>query len=105
VQETYTRDFIPLFKTHLEFPYHKLKSITFDDIIRYFHKSIFDANVNGYVSPLAAWNNKDLVYKSALNRLKYVGSCKPEDVVRGFSVAKIAPKVSVFKASLAKRLI
>lgn len=49
--------------------------------------------------------NKELVRLSALNRLKYVGDCKPEHVVGGFSVARIAPKISVFRPTLAANLI
>lgn len=49
--------------------------------------------------------NKDLVKKSALNRLKYVHSCKPTDVIQGFNVAKFAPKVSVFSPKLAAQLV
>ena len=52
-----------------------------------------------------AWENKELVKKSALNRLKYVGHCEPSDIIQGFNVDKIAPKVSLFKPSLAESLI
>jgi len=107
VNEKYTKDFLKLFRVDLEFPYpnRNLRDITFDGLIRHFHKSIYEANVNKYKSPLEAWSDKDLIYKCALNRLKYANSCKPEDILRGFSVAKIAPKVSVFSSKLAKNLI
>lgn len=99
VKEKYTSDFLDLFKTNIEFPYPD------NDIIKKYHHSIYSANRNGYKSPIEAWQDKSLVLKSALNRLKYVGSCTPLDIIQGFNVAKIAPKVSVFKRSLAKHLI
>lgn len=107
VEQKYSKDFLKLFQVDIKFPYLNtdLKVKVDDGLIQYFHKSIYDAHRKNYKSPKSAWNDKSLVLKSALNRLKEVGSCKPKDVLRGFSVAKIAPKVSVFKASLAKKLI
>ena len=107
VNNTYTKDFLNLFFRNLEFPYpnQDLKDKSYDGIIRHFHKSIYKASRKGQQSPLNAWENKDLILKSALNRLKYVKRCSPEDVLRGFSVAKIAQRVSLFSASLATKLI
>lgn len=99
VNEKYTKDFIPLFKNNLEFPYPD------NDIIKKYHHSIYAAHREYNISPIDAWQDKNLIYKCALNRLKYIGSCKPSDILQGFNVAKIAPKVSVFKRTLAKRLI
>lgn len=101
----YTENFIPLFDLNAEFPYEEFKPTGDYEIIRYFHKSLNWASKKGKLSPLRAWNDKDLVLKSALNRLKYVGSCSPKNVVKGFSVAQIAPRVSVFKPSIAENLI
>lgn len=107
VNQTYTSDFLDLFKLRQPFPYiDHIRNVNNDyDIIRYFHKSIYEASKTGYLSPFEAWQNKDLVLRSALNRLQYVGNCKPETVIRGFSVARIAPKVSVFKSSLVETLV
>ena len=105
VDEKYTKDYVPLFRLDLEFPYPTIKNKSDYDIIRYFHKSIYHARRNGELSPFEAWQNKNLVKKSALNRLKYIGTCKPFDVVQGFNIAKIAPKVSVFNPKLAEELI
>ena len=105
VDEKYTKDYITLFKIDLEFPYPTIKNKSDYDIIRYFHKSIYHARRNGELSPFEAWQNKNLVKKSALNRLKYIGTCKPFDIVQGFNIAKIAPKVSVFNPKLAEELI
>jgi len=99
VNTTYTPDFIHLFKTDVEFPYPN------NEIIKRFHHSIYTAHVGNKPSPVEAWQNKDLVYKTALNRLKYVKRCKPSDIVQGFNVSKIAPKVSVFKRSVAKHIV
>lgn len=107
VVKTYSKDFLEIFKTDLPFPY---SNASFTDksnygLIRHFHKSIYEANRKGYLSPIEAWKDKNLIKKSALNRLQYVNSCSSKDVLRGFSVAKIAPKVSVFSPSMAAKLI
>lgn len=104
VENKYTKDFLKLFKSNLDFPYPRAKNGD-RDIINFFHKSLQEAACKNHLSPLQAWQDKNLVEKSALNRLRYVGSCTPEDIVRGFSVARIAPRVSVFKPKLAKQLI
>ena len=99
VNEKYTKDFLNLFRNNLDFPYPK------NDIVKLYHHSIYDARVGKHLSPKEAWQDKKLILKSALNRLKYKGKCSPSDILQGFNVAKIAPKVSVFKPELAKRLV
>lgn len=107
VDAKYTTDFVPLFRTDLPFPYlnDPLKNTSSSGLIQHFHKSIYSANRCGYSSPKDAWNDKSLILRSALNRLKYVKTCRPRDVLQGFNVAKIAPKVSVFSPTLAQELI
>jgi len=105
IEEKYTKDFLNLFRLDLPFPYPELKVLNDFNAIRYFHKSLYKAFRKGNKSPLEAWQDKDLVLKSALNRLRYVHKCTPRDIVQGFNVAKIAPKVSIFKPSLAEELI
>lgn len=108
VNNKYTKDFFTLFKVDLQFPYlcQDLKEKASDqDIIRHFHKSIYEASKDGKLSPLQAWSDKNLLKEVALNRLKYVGSCKASDILQGFSVTRKAPKVSVFRPSLAESLI
>ena len=107
VENKYTKDFLSLFSNKLKFPYpnQNLEDTSYDGIIRHFHKSIYEASRKGQKSPLEAWKDKDLILKSALNRLKYVKKCTPEDILRGFSVAKIAQRVSLFSSSLANILI
>ncbi len=105
VKEKYTKDFLGLFRKNLDFPFPALKGKDDMNLIRFFHKSIFEASKKNKLSPLQAWQDKDLIKKSALNRLKYVGKCEPQDILKGFSIAQIAPKVSVFKPILAKTLI
>ena len=107
VKQKYSKDFMPLFKTNIKFPFlnEDLKEKTDFAIIQHFHKSIYEASKKGKLSPLQAWNDKRIVKNVALNRLKYVGHCKPSDILQGFSVTRIAPKVSVFKPKLAENLI
>ncbi len=96
-----------LFNIKIPFPYlnPNLKEKTDFAIIQHFHKSIYEASKKGKPSPLDAWQDKDIIKKVALNRLKYVGSCKPSDILQGLSVTRIAPKISVFKPSTAEYLI
>lgn len=107
VDEKYTSNYVPLFREGIEFPYlnANLKVTTPIGLIQHFHKSIYAAHRENCISPIEAWKDKDLVKKSALNRLKYVHSCRPADVIQGFNVAKFAPKVSVFSPKLAAELI
>ena len=107
VNDKYTSDFLDLFRKDLEFPYlnSELKNKGDLGLIQHFHKSIYEACRKHKLSPLEAWKNKDLIYKCALNRIKYMGHCKPSDILQGFNVTKIAPKISVFKPELANKLI
>lgn len=105
VNKQYTSDYVSLFRKNIPFPYPDIGHKSDFDLIRYFHKSIYEASRLKKPSPLKAWEDKELIKKSALNRLKYIGRCTPSDVVQGFNVAKIAPKISVFKPELAERLI
>ena len=107
IDNTYTKGYLDLFRNNLPFPYLNpdLRDTSDLGLIHHFHKSIYEASRKGKPSPLDAWGDKDLIRKSALNRLKYVGSCRPSDVLQGFNVSKIAPKVSVFKPALAQNLV
>ena len=77
------------------------------DIVRHFHHSIWSCNVNGHESPLEAWSDPDLVLKVVRNRLHYRKNkdLTLTDILGGFSITKIAPKVSIFRPALAKYLI
>ena len=107
VNDKYTKNYVNLFSSNLEFPYlnQDLQDQSDMGLIHHFHKSIYDATRKGKVSPIAAWQDKNIIKKVALNRLKYKGSCKPSDILQGFNVTKIAAKVSVFKPKLAEELI
>ena len=107
VNNKYTADFLPLFKKDLPFPYlnEDLHDKSDMGLIHHFHKSIYEATRKGKLSPVTAWNDKNIVKKVALNRLKYVGRCKPSDILQGFNVTRIANKVSIFKPKTAEYLI
>lgn len=104
VDRKYTSDFVPLFKNDLPFPFIE-GDLSDIGLIQHFHKSIYWASKKGKPSPIQAWQDKELVRKTALNRLRYVGSCKPADIRQGFSVTRCAPKISVFRPKLAQELI
>ena len=76
-----------------------------DSLIQHYHKSIYDANVKGYVSPKQAWYDDKLLKKVILNRLIYKNDVDPFKILRGFNISKICPRVSIFNPVLAKYLI
>ncbi len=72
--------------------------------IRYYHKSIWHARRSGYESPYEYWQRKDLT-RLAENRLKYIQKIDKKALRQGLTIAKLAQKVSIFKYSLADRLV
>lgn len=94
-------------KNRGNFPYlnQDLKKTSDMGLIQHFHKSLYDATRKGKPSPKEAWDIESLFKKCIKNRLKYVGKCGPEDILQGFNVSKIAPKVSVFSVSLAEEIL
>ena len=71
-------------------------------VINQYHKSIYDANTHGCISPRAAWGKDELLKKVIANRLIYINNVDPSKVLKGFSIAKVATRVSVFNPTLAK---
>lgn len=82
-----------------------LRSRLADSTIQHFHKSIYMAHVGNKPSPYEAWYNSKLLEKCVRNRFIYSSSLSGHSILNGFNVCKIAPKVSVFSASLAKIII
>lgn len=76
-----------------------------DSIISNFHRSIYDAHISTKPSPKEAWSNRELLEKCVRNRFIYSSNLSSHSILQGFNVCKIAPKVSVFSAPLARRLI
>ena len=75
-------------------------------IIDHFHSSIWKANKNNCLSPYNAWQDDTLLMKSIKNRVIYKGcNLDRSKVLSGFSIAKIAPKVSVFNPYLSKYIV
>lgn len=71
-------------------------------IVNQFHKSIYDAHVEGCLSPKQAWEDDTELKKVIANRLIYKNCVDPSKVLKGFSISKIATRVSVFNPTLAK---
>ena len=71
-------------------------------IVRRFHRSIWSARVGKAKSPVEAWSDRKLLEKCVRNRFIYSSSLSSHAIADGFNVCKIAPKVSVFRAALAK---
>ena len=118
VNEKYGKSYIKNFKIQNlknifdnlnEFPYITYNNLQQDNlynIIQHFHKSIWHANLYGKLSPIEAWQNEKLMLKVICNRIQYKGLNLTADMIRdGLSITRIAPKVSVFKPSLAIDLI
>ena len=76
-----------------------------DSIISNFHKSIYYAHKQGKPSPVEAWSNEALLRKNIENRFIYKSNLSSQNIASGFNISKIAPKVSVFSASVSKYLI
>lgn len=75
-------------------------------LVRHFHPSIYDAKKEGYdYSPSEAYMNDDKLWFAIKNRFIYANTLDPSCVLDAFSIAKIAPRVSVFQPSAAKKLI
>ena len=75
-------------------------------IIDHFHSSIWKANKSGYLSPYNAWWDDNLLLKCIKNRIIYKGcNLDRSKVLAGFSIAKVAPKVSIFNPYLAKYIV
>lgn len=111
----------------IEFPYPKysedrlnkewtrLKNLNIDkynpfnkigiSILNHFHKSIWDCKVGNCLSPKSAWYDDNKLKKVIANRLIYQNDVDPSKILQGFSISKIAPKVSIFNPVTAKYLI
>ena len=75
-------------------------------LLQHFHPSIWKANIKNHLSPFEAWYDDTCLMKSIDNRLRYKGeNLSPRDIRSGFSIAKIAPKVSMFRPALARYII
>ena len=75
-------------------------------IIDHFHSSIWKANKKNYLSPYEAWNKDDMLLKCIKTRIIYKGhNLDRSKVLKGFTINKIAPKVSVFNPYLSKYII
>lgn len=74
-------------------------------IIRHFNHSIWGAKKGNCLSPVEAWSKPDLMEKVIKNRIIYSKDLSPSKIAEGFNIAKIAPKVSVFRAGTARYLV
>lgn len=74
-------------------------------IIRHYHPSIWRSRVANNPTPEEAWNDVALLTKCVKNRFIYSSSLSSQSIADGFNVCKIAPKVSVFNPSIARRLV
>ena len=74
-------------------------------IIKHFHHNIWSSRVGNSKTALEAWEDKGLLYKTILNRMIYRKPPYTDKIIRdGLNITKKAPKVSVFKPSLAAYL-
>ena len=74
-------------------------------LVKHFHHSIQYCHKDGYLSPVEAFNDDNLLMKCIKNRFIYKTDLCPERIADGFTIAKIAPRISLFKPTLAKYLI
>lgn len=76
-----------------------------ESIIKQYHRSLYDCHKDGCLSPIAGWYNDDIIKAVIKNRLIYVNNVDPSKILRGFSVSKLCPVVSIFNPILAKYLV
>ena len=76
-----------------------------DSIIRNFHRSLWNSHRKGFPSPYEAWQDRSLLEKCVRNRFIYKSNLSSQNILDGFNVCKLAPRVSVFSCSLSKYLI
>lgn len=107
IYDNYSDDYIPLFIMGIPFPWPNddLHDTSPMGLVRHFHKSIFEARHGNEPNALEVWDNKEVFKELALNRLKYVGECGLDRMRQGLNISKISIKVSIFKSTLADRLI
>ena len=74
-------------------------------LIKKFHKSMYDANINGYTAPSIAWSDDSLLCQLIETRCIYKNDVDPSKILAGFNISKICPCVSIFNPVLAKYLI
>lgn len=78
-----------------------------NSLILNFHRSIWKCKKKGKKSPYEAWGNKKMLERCIRNRYIYKGAdnLSSMQILRGFTVASIAPKVSVFMPVIAKYIL
>lgn len=76
-------------------------------LVRYFHPSIWRCNIKNHKAPIDAWYDEYIMKKVIENRLKYLktDTLSIYNIRSGLSISRLAPKVSIFRPSLAKYLI
>ena len=92
------------YKKLCEYNYNSYQKLGISTINN-FHKSIWKAHIKNLPSPYEAWENKELLKKCVKNRFIYSSKLSSQNILNGFSVCKIAPRVSLFNPSYAKYLI
>jgi len=77
------------------------------EIVKHFHPSIWRCNIKNHKSPIEAWNDPIIMTKVIENRFKYLKTkeLSINNIAKGLSITKLAPKVSIFKPTYAKYLI
>lgn len=85
--------------------FDNIKATLTYSLITNFHKSIWHCHVKNKPSPYEAWYNKDLLKKCIENRFIYKSVLSSQNVLNGFNICKIAPKISLFNPNIAKYLI
>jgi len=85
--------------------FDNIKATLTYSLITNFHKSIWHCHLKNKPSPYDAWYNKDLLKKCIENRFIYKSILSSQNVLNGFNICKIAPKISLFNPNIAKYLI
>lgn len=85
--------------------YDNLKGKQTYSIITNYHKSIWKCHLKNKKSPYDAWYDKKLLRKCIENRFIYKSVLSTQNVLNGFNICKLAPRISLFNPNISKYIV
>jgi hypothetical protein len=117
INNKYTSDYLINFKSNVMFPLDQGisffdREIGDDGLMHRAHPSIYDARITKSSksrelssTPRELWTNKKITRYMCHNRLYYIGCCSPKKIFKGYTIARLSKKVTIFRATIARYLI
>lgn len=85
--------------------YDNLKGKQTYSIITNYHRSIWKCNLKNKKSPYDAWYDKSLLRKCIENRFIYKSVLSTQNILNGFNICKLAPRISLFNPNVSKYIV